>query len=177
MKKTLLIGALVLVLASATFAVAGPYGKRSGFQSATGPYAWNNLDLTTEQAEKLMALRQSNFSEMQEMRNKLFQKRAELRLAWMQLEPDADKIKTIQKEINQLMAQKQENMVDHRLAVRNILTPEQVTRHLAQCGWGGKNGRSPGMFRQGHRPRGMSQRGGPGTQFGPGMWTNPPQIQ
>jgi Spy/CpxP family protein refolding chaperone len=177
MKKTLLIGALVLVLASATFAAAGPYGKRSGFQGACGPYALNNLDLTTEQAQELLALRQSNFSQMQEIRNKLFQKRAELRLAWMQIEPDADRIKSLQKEVNDLMAQRQENMVDHRLAVRNILTPEQLSQHLAQSGWGGKDIRSRGMFRNSHRPRGMNRWNGPGAQFGPGMWTNPPQVQ
>lgn len=177
MKKTLVIGALVLVLASATFAAAGPYGKRLGVQGATGPYACNNLNLTTEQAEKLMALRQSNFSQMQEIRNKLFQKRAELRLAWMQVEPDVDKIKGLQKEINELMAQKQENMLNHRLAFRNILTPEQLTQHLAQCGWGGRDMRSPGMFKHGHRPRGMNRWNGPGAQFGPGTWANPPQVQ
>jgi Spy/CpxP family protein refolding chaperone len=177
MKKTLVIGALILVLASATFAVAGPYGKRSGFQGADGPYAWNNLNLTTEQAEKLIALRQSNFSQMQEIRNKLFQKRAELRLAWMQIEPDVNKIKGLQKEINDLMAQKQENMVNQRLAFRNILTPEQLTQHLARCGWNGKDMRSPGKFQNGHRPRGMNRWNGPGAQFGPGMWSNPPQVQ
>lgn len=177
MKKKLFIGALVLVLASATFAAAGPFGKRPGFQSACGPYAWNNLDLTTEQAQKLMALRQSNFSQMQEIRNNLFQKRAELRLAWMQMDPDVAKIKNIQKEINALMAQKQEKMVDHRMAVRNILTPEQLTQHLAQCGWGGKGMRYPGMFHRGHRPGAMNRWNGPNAQCGPGMWTNPPEVQ
>ncbi|HDR14358.1 MAG TPA: periplasmic heavy metal sensor [Desulfobacteraceae bacterium] len=177
MKKTLLIGALIMVLASATFAVAGPYGKKPGFQPGTGPYAWNNLNLTTEQAEKLMALRQSNFAEMQGIRNELFQKRAELRLAWMQVDPDADKIKSIQKEINELTSQKQENMVDHRLAVRNILTSDQLTRYLSQCGWSGKDRRSPGMFKRGFKSKGMNRWSGPGAQYGPGMWTNPPAVQ
>jgi Spy/CpxP family protein refolding chaperone len=177
MKKTLLIGALILVLASATFAAAGPYGKKGGFQSCTGPYAWNDLELTTAQAEKLTALRQSNFSEMQEVRNKLFQKSAELRLLWMQVDPDADKIKGIQKEMNALMEQKQEKRIDHRLAVRNILTPEQLTRHLARSGWYGQDRRSPGMFGKGFKSRGMNRYRGPGANSGPGMWGNPPQVQ
>ncbi len=178
MKKTLLIGALVLILATATFAVAGPYGRKGGPHFGAGTSAWSNLDLTTDQAEKLTAMRQSNFAEMQEIRNKLFQKRAELRLAWMQVEPDAGRIKGIQKEINSLVAQKQEKMVDHRLAVRNILTAEQLTRHLAQSGWCGQNKRSPGMYgKSGKSFRGTNTFRGQHAQFGPGAWGNPPAAQ
>jgi Spy/CpxP family protein refolding chaperone len=178
MKRTVLFGALVLILATATFAVAGPYGKKGGTHLGARTSVWNNLDLTTDQAEKLTAMRQANFAEKQEIRNKLFQKRAELRLAWMQVEPDADRIKGIQKEINSLVAQKQEKMVDHRLAVRNILTPDQLTRHLAQSGWCGQDTRSPGMYgKSGKSFRGMNKYRGQRAQFGPGAWGNPPAAQ
>lgn len=177
MKKTILIGALILVVASATFAAAGPYGKRGACPLGAGPYAIESLNLTDEQAQRMMAARQSNFAEMQEVRNKLFQKRAELRLAWMQVEPDVAKIKGLQNEINELRAQQQDKRIDHRLALREILTPDQLTRHLALSSWGGKGQRGPGMTGRNFNPRGMGRGMGPAGAYGPGAWGSPPAVQ
>ena len=177
MKKTMLIGALILVLASATFATAGRFGMRGGCPLGLGPYAGENLNLTTEQAEKVMALRQSHFAETQEIRSRLFQKHAELRLAWMQVEPDKAGIESIQKEINELAAQQQERRINHRMAFREILTPEQLTRHLALSSWGGHGKRGPGMMSRGSSPRGMGRGMGPGSGYGPGAWASPPAVR
>ena len=70
-----------------------------------------------------------------------------MRLLWMQTKLDSDKIRATQREIRDLMVQMQEKHTDCRLAFRNILTPEQTSRLLAQGfgrgkgrGWGGRHG-------------------------------------
>ena len=177
MKRTMLIGALILVLATATFAAAGPYGGKRGGAFGPGPYGAVNLELTAEQAEKLAELRRSNFAEMQEIRNQLFQKRAELRLAWMQLEPDPARIRSIQKEINELRAQRQDKMVDHRMAFRNILTPEQLSKHLAAGCWNRPGKGRSGIMNKGFRRGGMARGVGPGACYGPGAWATPAAVR
>jgi len=166
MKKTMLAAALILVLASATFVMAGPYGKRAGCPLGFGPFPQADLNLTSEQAEKILALRQSNFSERQEIRNRLHQRRAEMRLAWMQLEPDLEGIKRNQREINDLRALEQDRSIEHRMALRDILTPEQLTGYLAMSGWGGK--RHPGMMGRSYHPRAMTRGMSPPAFYGPG---------
>ena len=167
MKKTMLAVALILVLASATFVMAGPYAKRAGCPLGFGPFPPQvDLNLTSEQAEKILALRQSNFDARQEVRNRLHQKRAEMRLAWMQLEPDVEKVRKIQSEINELRAMEQERSIEHRMALREILTPEQLTGYLAMSGWGGK--RHPGMMGRSYHPRAMTRGMSPPAFYGPG---------
>jgi len=62
---------------------------------------------------------------------KMARKRLEMKLLWMEEEPDSVKIKAKQNEIQNLRGQLGEKMIDFRLAVRNILTPEQRSQLLA----------------------------------------------
>ena len=73
----------------------------------------------------------------------------ELKLLWMQMEPDVKKIKAKEKELHELTWQMKEKATDHRLSFRKILTSEQLSKFLAQRSSGcfnphGKNKRHPG---------------------------------
>ena len=134
MKKISVIAAFLLVVASATLVMAGPRGKgnwRGGGWCKT-PSALASLNLTAEQSEKIRALRESLLKEVTPIRAQLLAKRAELRLLWIQTKLDPDKIRAIQREARDLRGQMQEKRTDLRLAFRNILTPEQTSKLLAQ---------------------------------------------
>ena len=70
--------------------------------------------------------------EVTPIRAQLLSKKAELRLLWIQTKLDPDKIRAIQRETRDLKGQMQEKRTDLRLAFRNILTPEQTSKLLAQ---------------------------------------------
>jgi Spy/CpxP family protein refolding chaperone len=163
MKKITVIAAFLLVVASATLVMAGPRGKgnRGGGEWCDSPSALASLNLTAEQSEKIRALRESLLEEVTPIRVQMLSKRAELKLLWIQTKLDPDKIKASQREARDLMGQMQEKRTDFRVAFRNILTPEQTTKLLAQGIGGGK----------GHRwgDRGQSR----GLGKGPGCpWQN-----
>jgi Spy/CpxP family protein refolding chaperone len=149
MKKFSVIAALVLLVASATWVMAGPRGKAGwgGDEWCPAASQLSTLNLSTEQSEKVRVLRESFLKETTPIRNQLFAKKAELRLVWMQTDLDVAKIRSVQKDIHGLIGQMQEKTTDFRLAFRNLLTPEQTTQLLAQgvCkGPGSKWGRGPG---------------------------------
>ncbi len=149
MRKISLIGACLLLLASAGLVMAGSggQGQGKGYGSAHSPMGkgpgklmaqahrgshLSCLNLSSEQSEKIAALREVHIKEITPLRTQLFNKRAELRLLWVQTEPDAQKIKALQKEIHELRGQIQEKNTDFRLSLLNALTPEQRTQYLAQ---------------------------------------------
>ena len=85
----------------------------------------------------------------------MFSKRGELKLLWLQKTPDQEKITAVQKEIGSLRDQMQDKMTSHRLAMFNVLTPEQRTKVQAFVAGKGFGPRAGGCGA-----------GGPG--FGPG---------
>jgi len=161
MKKISVIAAFLIVVASATLVMAGPRGKgnRGGEGWREVPSALASLNLTTEQSEKIRALRESFLKEITPIRAQLLSKKAELRLLWIQTKLDPDKIKTIQKEARDLWGQMQEKRTDFRLAFRNTLTPEQTSKLLAQ-GIGSRMG-----HRWGNRGNDRGLGGGPGSRW------------
>jgi Spy/CpxP family protein refolding chaperone len=70
------------------------------------------------------------------LRVKAFEKRAELKLLWMQLDPDVSKIKTIQKELRGIQAEMDDKNIDFQLDMRKLLTSEQLSRYLTLQGEG-----------------------------------------
>jgi Spy/CpxP family protein refolding chaperone len=170
MKKISLIIAVILLVASANIAMAGHRGKGGGM----GPWAGmndpalSNLNLTTEQEEKIRALGESHQKELAPLRMELFKKHTELKLLWMQTNLDANKIKAKQKEIHELRGKLQEKYTDSRLDFFNILTPEQRTQFILQRHGRGHGFRGPraGLHGPGH---------GKGPGIGPGMGLNPPR--
>ncbi len=166
MKKVSMVFAAVLIsaaLASTAFAF-GPgggwgrgHGGRQCYNPGSGPIpAAAQLNLTAEQTEKIKSLRDAHLKEVTPLRDKMFSKRAELKLLWLQASPDQNKILAVQKEIRALRDQLEDKRTSHRLAVFTLLTPEQRTKAQAYGGRGGFGMGGPCI-------------GGPGgSGFGPG---------
>jgi Spy/CpxP family protein refolding chaperone len=172
MKKFSVMVALVLLVASATWVMAGPRGRANWGDETWCPGAsqLSDLNLSVEQAEKIRGLRESFVKETTPIRTQLFTKKTELRLLWIQTSLDEAKIRATQKEVQGLMEQMQEKATDFRLAFRNLLTPEQTSRLLAEgigrgpgANWG--KGRGDRAGRMAGSP-GIGERSGPG--WGPG---------
>ncbi|MDZ7698957.1 MAG: Spy/CpxP family protein refolding chaperone [Deltaproteobacteria bacterium] len=138
MKKISVLAAVLLIVGVATMAMAGPRGMgRWGGEGSMELSMLDSVNLTPEQSEKILALKNNHFSDVQPLRSEMFNKRAELRLLWLQTTPDAAKIKATQDELWNFRKQLQDKRTDFRLAIRKILTPEQVTQILSKgCGGG-----------------------------------------
>jgi len=125
MKKIMFIAIGVMLIAGANWVLAGP-----GDQKGRDRYMLDSLNLTVEQTEKVRVLRESYLKAKDPLRNQMFSKRAELKLLWMQLKPNPAEIKSKQKEIHDLRWQLQLKRTDYRLAFREILTPEQLSKYI-----------------------------------------------
>ncbi len=175
MKKIFLtlavIGVFFLALASTDlFAMGyGPGGWNRGGRGGgpcadgTGPLA-SRLGLTAEQTAKIHELRDAHLKEVAPLRDAMITKRSELRLLWLQPNPDRDKIAAVQKEMRTLRDKMQDKMTSYRLDMLKVLTPEQRIRVQAagaERGFAFGDGCEGGMMR-----RGM---GHPGWNGGPHM--------
>ena len=155
-----LMSLLIVGLASAAFSWGGGpgncgrgpgYGPSAGGEF--GPFA--KLNLTSEQTEKIRALQQAQFKETKPLRDKIFAKRGDLKLLWLEKNPDQEKIMAAQKELRNLRDKMQDKMTVHRLAVLKILTPEQQSKVQAFMG------RSMGHGMGFHHGMGFGPGGGP----------------
>lgn len=166
MKKLSMVFLVVLIataLASTTFVYGwgGGWGRgHARGACAGGPgddgeiQAIPGLGLTAEQTAKIGDLREAHLKDIKPLRDKMFSKRGELKLLWLQKTPDREKITAVQKEIGSLRDQMQDKMTSHRLAMLNILTPEQRTKFQALAaekgfgsggrGFGPRDGSGPG---------------------------------
>jgi len=145
--RILLIVAVLVLLGS--WAVAGPGGGMGrGMGPGYGVPPMGVPNLTPEQSQKLQELQQSHFNEIAPLQNQMFSKRAEMRMLWSQANPDAGKIEAKQREIQELETQLREKATQHQLAVRQILTPEQLAQ-MPGMGYGmgpGMGGRMHGRW-------------------------------
>ena len=132
MKKLGLLPVALMMVVLAAFVMADSGDKRYKLQDRweMEDAILSRLNLTPEQTEKIRILRESYRKESTPLRNEKYERKAELRLLWMQMHPDPDKIKAKQKEIHDLIWQRLEKSTDYRLAFRDILTPEQLTKFL-----------------------------------------------
>ena len=158
MKKIIIAVSLAISLLIVSQAMAFGPGRMGDF--------WNtNLKLTTAQSAQMNTLRQKFQRETLELRKKILVERLEYRTLLSQ--PNADESKLRKSYESFLLLQKafQEKRFDHRLAMRKILTPEQLAMLPAgRCGNRmGRNGMGHG-FRYGH-----SMMGGQGMMKRQGM--------
>ena len=167
-KLTMTLVTVLIVTALATYAFA--YGPGSG-RGHGGPDCYGpdtsllfQLNLTPEQTAKINALREENLRDTKPLKDKMFSKRGDLRLLWLQTNPDQNKIIAAQKEIRALRDQMQDKMTAYRLEVLKVLTPEQKEKAKSLKM---EHGFGPGMRSGGH---GMGP--GPGMGGGPGMRGN-----
>jgi Spy/CpxP family protein refolding chaperone len=173
MKKLSMVFTAVLIataLASTTFAYGwgggGGRGQgRGGCMGGPDDYgdipAFSQLGLSADQTAKIKSLREAHLKDVKPLHDKMFSKRGELKLLWLQTKPDQEKIAAVQKEIRTLRDQIQDKGTSQRLAVFNVLTPDQQTK--VQAFMAGRNF-GPGGGRCGGWHAGPG--GGPG--FGPG---------
>jgi Spy/CpxP family protein refolding chaperone len=120
------------------------------------------FNLTAEQTAKINALREAHLRDVKPIRDTMFSKRGDLRLLWLQKNPDQEKIRQTQKEIRTLRDQMEDKKDTLRLEVLKVLTPEQQEKLNAY-----RPGR--GFFDPGMKG-GAGPQGGPGHHGGgPGM--------
>lgn len=92
------------------------------------------LDLTPKQNQRIRQMQIELEQAVNPLQIQMFERRAELRLLWMQLDPDDKAIKAKQREVFDLRWSIQEQNTDFWLRVRQALTPEQRSRFLLQAG-------------------------------------------
>lgn len=153
MKKiglTMVMALLVVGMASTAFSWGGGSGGGWGRGPGYGPCmsgdvaANSGLNLTAEQTEKIRALQETQRKEMKPLQDKMFAKRGDLKLLWLEKSPNQEKIIAAQKELRNLRGQMEDQMTAHRLAIYNILTPEQQTKVQTYRGNGFGHGRGHG---------------------------------
>ncbi len=88
------------------------------------------LNLTPEQTKKIHTLQESFEKDVSPLRIQEFERNAELKMLWMQINPDPENIKTKQREIHDLKLTIEDKATDFRLGFRNILTQEQMLKFL-----------------------------------------------
>jgi len=170
MKKLTLVLMVVVMgvlLALPAFAFGPSEGRYPGNEKGEGKghgyhrdAVWEKLNLSDEQKAKVEALQAANKKEVRPVREKLFDKSAELRKLWLQANPEKDKITAAQKEVRKLRDILEDKTTSLHLEIRKVLTPEQNEKLAnSRCGKG-----------MGHGPRGgMRGHGGCGQEMGSGM--------
>ncbi len=149
-----------VALTASAFAVGPGWGRGYGRGHHGGGDCYGadltavpGVNLTTEQTGKINALREAHLKDVKPIRDKMYSKRGDLRLLWLQKNPDQEKINKIQKEIRTLRDQMEDKKDNYRLGVLKVLTPEQQEK---------LNSYRPG------RGFGPGMMGGAGLQSGPG---------
>lgn len=133
---------ILLVMVMAPLAFGQGRGMGRGMGQGQGTCYWgdvtamSDLNLTEEQTTKINALRNTHLKEIKPLQDMLFSKGGELRLLWLQTDPDRDKVMVMQKEIRTLRDQMQDKSTDYRLAILKILTPQQRNKLLSRRGVG-----------------------------------------
>ena len=116
---------MVVALGTVSHAYGGRGGPGGGMGYGAGLLNQPGLNLTAEQASKIRAMDEQFLRENKPLQDKLYSKRGDLKLLWMERNPDQQKINTAQAEMRALRDQLQDKATAHRLTVLNVLTPEQ----------------------------------------------------
>jgi Spy/CpxP family protein refolding chaperone len=135
MKKltlTLVTVSLAFVFAAAVFAFGfgGGRGHGGGDFSRDGcDFAYikavPGINLTDAQATKLNAISQAGMKDAKPILDKMFIKRGDLKLLWLENNPNQKKIVETRKEIRALRDQMEDKIDAYRFEALNVLTPEQ----------------------------------------------------
>lgn len=103
----------------------GPYGPRTSQDTLRYSIA-DRLDLTEEQQETLKSLQQEHFKTMRPLRNKMAELRARERTLMSEEKIDKEVVNTLIDEQTELTNQMRKLRLEHRIAVRDIFTEEQL---------------------------------------------------
>ena len=165
---------LAMIAGTAVAADARCFGQGGGMEQRGFGHRCEmtqELNPTPEQVSQWKELKESFRSEILPVRNQLFSKRMEL--AGLLAQPDADPetIKSKHAEVIALRGELQEKAMDHRLAFRGTLTPEQLSLWIARKA--ARHGGRMGHGREGFPDGGMHHGGGmkPHRGMGPDGWS------
>ncbi|MDP2267949.1 MAG: Spy/CpxP family protein refolding chaperone, partial [Deltaproteobacteria bacterium] len=142
MKKIILaIGFILLTMAFSTNLMAWEYGRGRAHmmpgnaRQQEGMHAlYGKLNLTADQKAGIETLRNAHLRDIKPFQDQMFSKRGDLKLLWLQTNPDKEKILAVQKDIRAIRDQIQDRAVAHRVDAFNILTPEQQEKVKAFSG-------------------------------------------
>jgi len=156
------VGVLLLVAALAIPVLAWAHGPRGGpTMGKWGPgpgymrsYYGGPVTVAPEQRQRLQELRRKFLDETAQLRNQLWSKTAELNALLRQANPDQERLKALQGEINDLRAKLSEKALSYRLEV------QKAAPDLGFAGGYGRYGRGP---RMGGFGPGMGMGSGPGS--------------
>jgi len=148
MKKTKITTILItiILLTAATVVIAKP-GKGGRYHQKKIFSSLAQIDLSTEQTEKIRQLRLTYEESTADLKVQEHQLKAELDIFWLQLTPDIKTIKSSQKKIHDIKFQILEKDTEFKIAIRQVLTKDQLSRFLAL---GGDRYHGPDGFN--HRP-------------------------
>ncbi|MFH1279477.1 MAG: Spy/CpxP family protein refolding chaperone [Candidatus Eisenbacteria bacterium] len=162
-----------ILLWSATAPAAG--GGKIGRGRDGGGYRIERLaarlDLTDEQKEKMEGIHERGRAEMDKLRKEMMRAKHDLRGEFLEDEPNAGNLKALTKKIGDLRTQMDLMRLDQRLAIRDLLTPEQRDEMFFSGGPGhGPRGRCRAVDGRdrGHGSWGPGDRDGDGPGRGPG---------
>jgi Spy/CpxP family protein refolding chaperone len=114
-------------------------------QDHPGYWLPEDLQLTPEQIEKMESIQRTYLADIIPLRNDLFNKKYALRRLFSDPAASAEVIRAKQEEVFAVQRQIQEKLLDYRLRVRDILTPQQFQL------WISRFELRPGpMMRRGH---------------------------
>ena len=171
MRKTIisLFVVLMLMVSFSTVFSQGIGWQRPGM----GVWATANLNLTSDQMQKLQTMQQDYLKEITPIQSELTLKTQELRTLMVNPAANADQIMAKQNEVFNLRQKLQKVALKYRLNARKILTPEQIALLPAGCGlgfvFGGGYGLGAGMGRRAfYRGQGRGMGMGAGMGFGAG---------
>jgi Spy/CpxP family protein refolding chaperone len=103
----------------------GPYGQGPHRESLRLSVV-ERLDLTEGQQETLKSLQQEHYKTMRPLRNKMTELRAHERTLMSAEQIDQNSVNKVIDEQTELTNQMRKLQLDHRLAVRELLTEEQL---------------------------------------------------
>jgi Spy/CpxP family protein refolding chaperone len=137
---------LSMVVTANLLAADGPRGRGRTWREEAkchekgGEYAlFAKLNLTNEQKARIKELRDAHLRDIKPLRDQIFIKSGDLRLLWLQVNPDKEKILAVQKEIRSFRDQMQDKNTALRVDILNVLTPEQQEKAKTLrlgCGFG-----------------------------------------
>ncbi len=166
--KKLMIAMTALLFLTAFVMPADAYrgggkGHGYGFCNGNDLTGVQGLNLTAEQKAKIGDLRTAHLKDIKPLQDKLHSKAGDLRLLWLEKNPDEGKIRATEKEVRSLRDQMDDKRSDYRWAVYKSLTPEQQeqlkkNRATGRCfgpGPGAGKGMGGGMGQGPHSGHGM----------------------
>ena len=159
MKKSIIaiLCLLIVVAAWPSFAATSRGHRGMGDTGCDGMASQGcmpaGLNLTADQLTKLDDLRTAHLKDIKPLHDKIFSLRGDLRLLWLEKNPDPAKIGAVQKEIRTLRDQMEDKRTAHMLEVLKLLTPEQQIKFktfMSRKGFNPGHDMGPGRGHVGH---------------------------